>query len=1029
MAAPIILPILSVLRSAGINAAGQAMNGLSGNMKGLAANIGRAAGAFAAFQGITTAQDFLANAAGSAQRLERNMIALDQVFEEQSVTMRSFVRDIEAYGMSQEQAAKASVFTGSVLKQSGFTIEETANQTQRLVKLAVDLSATFGYDVQEALLGMTALFRGEYDPIEKFGVAMKQNEINAELAARGLDDLEGAERRLAEQQIRLQFLFERGGDAIGAYTRLSETLFVQQTQLTAEFANLQAAAGDRLQQPLANLIESFREIMNDAGPGIIETVDGLGGALESVTPFLEQFGNFIFELIELINPVVQILNVALSPAFLVLEKTFQGLNAVLNFTNELFAAGGTYLDIWADRVERLVNEDNMPFFAWILEQVEKRAAGVDMAYQNVLDALVDFNNAHRTGKELAVAFIRSLEEEEKRLMALKPAAETAAAAIQTLFMSDVTGRVMSRAGVAEAKRYEAMAEVFGGRFPELLEKEKETVAKATTDYVAEFFNGITESIEQESARLSLQDLGLSEALIDQILGSADWEGVFDIIIDGGKEMARELQDSFNQTAAGARELADALEEQRQELERTREEMDQIVAQMTSATQNYQAEIEQATQKFEQFKEGIDVTVDALMTYEREIGKFEQATRNDLERIEQQIQNAFDQGYLLEEAKNDLVAYARAELGVLMQIQRQRDQLLAQRNAAADVIFGVAQAVASSSQITNLLSDVQEKAKEVQVSEVFEDIVKTAGSLEGFRVTLTRNYTEVIEDTINKSESLVNGFQNVINRTRTFIDNLIELRKLGLDPFLFQQLVEAGAEAGGATAAALVEGGIETVNEVNSLQAELESLGVELGEQTYEVTKNSGQQFVSGIIDGLDSEIENLQQKAIDIAVAFSATFGSSMEQALETAFDAVAAMITARFDALMAELQKKLDEMKRMMEVEQGYTDPVTVTSPDGTHVSTAVFDPITGELLRSYTAPVGSGLIGNGLVNPDYFADYPASGMMGTGSGTQMINNITVNANNRAGGAAAGQEVVNALKTYQSSNGSIDVALTGFGS
>jgi hypothetical protein len=33
---------------------------------------------------------------------------------------------------------------------------------------------TFGYDVQEALLAITALFRGEYDPIEKFGVAMKQ---------------------------------------------------------------------------------------------------------------------------------------------------------------------------------------------------------------------------------------------------------------------------------------------------------------------------------------------------------------------------------------------------------------------------------------------------------------------------------------------------------------------------------------------------------------------------------------------------------------------------------------------------------------------------------------------------------------------------------------------------------------------------------------------------------------------------------------------------------------------------------------
>jgi len=1021
MAAPIILPILSVLRSAGINAAGQAMNGLSGNMKGLAANIGRAAGAFAAFQGITTAQDFLANAAGSAQRLERNMVALDQVFEEQSITMQGFVRDIEAYGMSQEQAAKASVFTGSVLKQSGFTIEETANQTQRLVKLAVDLSATFGYDVQEALLGMTALFRGEYDPIEKFGVAMKQNEINAELAARGLDDLEGSERRLAEQQIRLQFLFERGGDAIGAYTRLSETLFVQQTQLTAEFANLQAAAGDRLQQPLANLIESFREIMNDAGPGIIETVDGLGGALESVTPFLEQFGNFVFELIELINPVVQILNVALSPAFLVLEKTFQGLNAVLNFTNELFAAGGTYLDIWADRVERLVNEDNMPFFAWVLEQVEKRANGVDMAYQNVLDALVDFNNAHRTGKELADAFIRSLEEEEKRLMALKPAAEAAAGAIQTLFMSEVTGRVTSREGVAYASRYEAMAEALGGRFPELLEKEKESgsVAKATTDYVAEFFNGLTESIEQESARLKLQDLGLSEAFIDQILGSADWEGVFDIILEGGKELARELQQDFYKTAEGIRELA-ATAADIKALEDAIAPLQERLEQMQKDLEDGKP-FEDATARFEKFKRSVNVSVDALQTYEREIGKFEAATRSDLDRIEQQLQNAFDQGYLLEEAKNDLMAYARAELNVLMQIQRQRDQLIARRDAAADTIFNVAKAVAASGQITNLLSNVQDKITEVQVSETFEDIVKTAGSLEGFRVTLTRNYTEVIEETVNKSNALVNGFQAVINRTKAFIANLKELRELGLDPFLFKQLVDAGAEAGGATAAALVEGGAATVSEVNSLQAELEALGVQMGEQTYEVTKNAGEQFVSGVVDGLNSEIDEVERVALAMANSFNQTFAVSMELGLERAFDVIISHIKDEFQQLMNELKSEIAALENELAAITGTpTSPGTTGAygiysnvPDGNGGRTEGFMPIPQEEL-DFLRSVG--------MLPD------TSAMASTSSASTTVNNYVINTTNPLDSSYAAKQTVENQANFQSSNGDIRVVTSGVG-
>jgi hypothetical protein len=54
------------------------------------------------------------------------------------------------------ETAKASTFIGSVLKQSGFSMDEVTEQTQRLVRAAADLSLTFGYDVQEALLAITA---------------------------------------------------------------------------------------------------------------------------------------------------------------------------------------------------------------------------------------------------------------------------------------------------------------------------------------------------------------------------------------------------------------------------------------------------------------------------------------------------------------------------------------------------------------------------------------------------------------------------------------------------------------------------------------------------------------------------------------------------------------------------------------------------------------------------------------------------------------------------------------------------------
>ncbi len=127
-------------------------------------NLGKAAGlaglAFTAFQVGMRGADFAVDAISGARDLERNLLGLKSVFEEVTPQMRNFSKVAIEVGLSQNEAAKASTFIGSVLKQSGFSIEETADLTERLVRLGTDLSLTYGYDVQEALMGMTALFRG-----------------------------------------------------------------------------------------------------------------------------------------------------------------------------------------------------------------------------------------------------------------------------------------------------------------------------------------------------------------------------------------------------------------------------------------------------------------------------------------------------------------------------------------------------------------------------------------------------------------------------------------------------------------------------------------------------------------------------------------------------------------------------------------------------------------------------------------------------------------------------------------------------
>ena len=210
------------------------------------------------------------------------MYSLDTVFGGMAPTMEKFVKGAHEIGLSQKDAAKASTFLGSVLKQSGFSMADTTKQTQKLVSLGVDLATTYGYDVSEALLGMTALFRGEYDPIEKFGVAMKQSEINAELAARGQNSLTGAARRNAEQIIRMELLYERAADATGAFTGQSGNLFVEQMKLQAQFENMQASIGTQLLPVMVGLTEALLPLIDLMGPRLAQ-------AINDSIPILEGF--------------------------------------------------------------------------------------------------------------------------------------------------------------------------------------------------------------------------------------------------------------------------------------------------------------------------------------------------------------------------------------------------------------------------------------------------------------------------------------------------------------------------------------------------------------------------------------------------------------------------------------------------------------------------------------------------------------------------------------------------------------------
>jgi hypothetical protein len=939
----LILPILSVFRSAGLQQASGALRSLTGNFTSLAGQIGLAAGSFSAFSALTAARQFTVDAVNSTAQFERNILGLKQVFEEMEPQMRAFTREVENYGLSQSQAAQASVFLGSVLKQYGFSVSASAGQTERLVTLAQDLATTYGYDVQEALLAITALFRGEYDPIEKFGVAMKQNEVNARIAAQGLGDLEGAALANAQAIARLEMLFERAGDAVGAFTRASDTLYGSQQRLNAVIGNLQLAFGAPLQQPLAAINNLFADLAQEYGPEIIEIGNSIGGVIGALTPIINVLGNTFMlllaplqQVIDLLSFVTTVVTGALSPAIVVINGLLATFNSVLDAGTALLGLFGTGISKAADDSDKFKlfleslgidpdKENSLESYVRRIDQFTgavNRASGQNTVFGNTLhmadlamvSAATEATNLANKGKTIEDAFrtvATGATDAEGKLLGLagvfqtiddamaqsKAKQEMENLGLSAAFIEEVLKRPNWKAIFQDIATYARLAAIEVSsifdrtgesiRFIAELENQKGTLLerinkafaqaskntgstkKSAKDSVKDFFDTMADEIRKQTAREYLRTQKASEGLIDAILGSEAWEKLVKRIQKGTTSL-QDLQKQFSQTAAGVKELQDAQAQYEADLERYNDEVKRINDRLADELQAIREKADAAKLAMSDLLEGFVI----LTTIEREIGRFESQVVQMLASVEQSLRSAFRNKDILEEGYNALRKYAQQELSALQQVGRQRDEFAKRYDLAKDLIDQYKRAFTAAMSLTSLFGNLKDETEKRTVTVVTSGVVKLGAALREFGVTITRSFEEPIAKIQNKSAALVDEFRNMATKARAFATNLRELQKMGLNDQLFNELVQAGVVAGGETAQALVDGGAATIDEINMLFAEIDAIGADLGEQVATSLYGSGINMMDGLLAGIRSKQEELENTARTLAEAFNKEFQS-----------------------------------------------------------------------------------------------------------------------------------------------------------
>ena len=238
---------------------GTKVNGAKVALAGLAAAGAAVAG--------TALVSFLTDAVAAAGDLEQSVGGVDAVFKDSADQIHDFGRNsAEAVGLSRNEFNKLVTVSGALLKNKG--LEDFTERSLDLVTVGADLAATFGGPTKDAVDALNAAMRGEADPIERYGISINQTAVNAELAARGLADLEGEAKAAAETQARLDLIMRQSADATGAFAREADTLQGQQQRLSAEWEDAKASLGEAFLPALTDAVAMIREGV-DAGLAIV----------------------------------------------------------------------------------------------------------------------------------------------------------------------------------------------------------------------------------------------------------------------------------------------------------------------------------------------------------------------------------------------------------------------------------------------------------------------------------------------------------------------------------------------------------------------------------------------------------------------------------------------------------------------------------------------------------------------------------------------------------------------------------------
>lgn len=189
------------------------------------------------------------------------------------------------FGQSKRSALEAASTFAIYGKAAKLTGSNLVNFSTHLTTLASDMASFSNSTPEEAIAAIGSALRGEFDPIERYGVLLNETTVKNEALAQGLiktttQALTPQQRVLAVQSL----IFKQTKDAMGDFERTSQGLANQQRIASAQIENLKAKIGAGLLPVATRLVQvfnsqvipAFNELWSKHGPAITRVLEDVG---------------------------------------------------------------------------------------------------------------------------------------------------------------------------------------------------------------------------------------------------------------------------------------------------------------------------------------------------------------------------------------------------------------------------------------------------------------------------------------------------------------------------------------------------------------------------------------------------------------------------------------------------------------------------------------------------------------------------------------------------------------------------------